>query len=137
MPMDTMDIRTTKTEWREVILVCRKCSVKLKRKGFGPDQDRSLAKALRRWLKGGKDRKARVAVIETRCFDLCPKGAVVAVNARRPERLLMVRPGMELTEIRKGLGLKKPDSRSEMDPGNGRFAGPDDEDKPKTMNEAL
>ena len=110
-----MPIKTAKTEWQDVVLVCRKCSKKLKRKGFGPDQDRSLRKALKRWMKPGKGLKATVAVVETGCFDLCPKGAVVAANARAPERLLVIQPGTDLIEIRDSLGLRdgrrrKPDA---------------------------
>ena len=101
-----MAIKTAKTEWQDVVLVCRKCSKKLKRKGFGPDEDRSLSKALKRWLKPGKGLKATVAVVETGCFDLCPKGAVVATNARAPEKLLVIQPGTDLTEIRDSLGLR-------------------------------
>ncbi|MDP3377905.1 MAG: hypothetical protein Q8S53_06025, partial [Brevundimonas sp.] len=40
------------------------------------------------------------------CFDLCPKGAVVAANARSPETLLVIQPGTDLTEIRESLGLR-------------------------------
>ena len=101
-----MAIKTAKTDWQDVVLVCRKCTKKLKRKGFGPDQDRSLRKALKRWLKPGKGLKATVAVVETGCFDLCPKGAVVAANARAPERLLVIQPGTALIEIRDSLGLR-------------------------------
>jgi predicted metal-binding protein len=101
-----MAIKTAKTDWQDVVLVCRKCTKKLKRKGFGPDQDRSLRKALKRWLKPGKGLKATVAVVETGCFDLCPKGAVVAANARAPEKLLVIQPGTDLTEIRDSLGLR-------------------------------
>lgn len=104
-----MAIKTAKTEWQDVVLVCRKCSKKLNQKGFGPDQDRSLKKALRRWLKPGKGRKTTVAVVETGCFDVCPKGAVVAANARSPDRLLVIQPGTDLIEIRDSLGL--PDGR--------------------------
>ena len=122
-----MPIKTAKTEWQDVVLVCRKCTKKLKRKGFGPDQDRSLRKALKRWLKPGKGLKARVAVVETGCFDLCPKGAVVAANARTPERLLVIAPGTDLTEIRDGLNLsdgrRRKSAATRSDPSAGPASG--------------
>src|SRR5690606_187048 len=87
-----MAIKTAKTEWRDLILVCKKCSKKLDG-GFGPDGDKTLKKALRKYLAGPKTRKGRkapLAVIETACFDICPKNAVIAVNAAQPKALLIV-----------------------------------------------
>ena len=100
-----MAIKTAKTRWRDVVLVCRKCSKKLDGGGFGPDGDRSLRKALRKDLNAGKGRKADLAVIETGCFDVCPKNAVVAFNAARPEALLIVPRGADLREVKARLGL--------------------------------
>lgn len=108
----TMPLKTAKTRWRDVVLVCKKCQKKLDG-GFGPDGDQSLKKALKRYLKPemkvGKGRKADLAVIETGCFDICPKGAVVAVNAARPDAVLIVPPGIDLLELRQKLGV--PDRR--------------------------
>ncbi|HST91969.1 MAG TPA: hypothetical protein VLJ13_07190 [Brevundimonas sp.] len=100
-----MPIKTAKTQWRDVVLVCRKCSKKLDGGGFGPAGDRSLRKALRKDLKAGKGRKAELAVIETGCFDVCPRNAVVAVNAARPGALLIVPRGADLREVKARLGL--------------------------------
>ena len=96
--------KVTKTRWNEVVLVCRKCSKKLDG-GFGPDGDQTLKKALRRYLHAGKGRKADLAVLGADCFDVCPKNAVVAVNARRPEELLIVPAGADLFEVKARLGL--------------------------------
>ena len=101
-----MAIKTAKTEWRDVVLVCKKCSKKLKGGGFGPDGDRTLKKALRKYLKAGKGRKSELAVIETGCFDICPKNAVVAVNAANPKALLIVPVGADLFEVKARLGLR-------------------------------
>ena len=101
-----MAIKTAKTEWRDVVLVCKKCTKKLKGGGFGPDGDRTLKKALRKYLKAGKGRKAELAVVETPCFDICPKNAVVAVNAARPKALLIVPAGADLLEVQTRLGLE-------------------------------
>jgi predicted metal-binding protein len=100
-----MAIQTAKTQWRDVVLVCRKCSKRLKDRGFGPDGDRTLKKALRKYLKAGKGRKAELVVKETSCFDVCPKNAVIAVNAANPKALLIVPAGADLFEVKARLGL--------------------------------
>jgi len=98
-------IKASKTRWRDVVLVCRKCQKKLKHGGYGPDGDKPLKKALRKYLKAGKGRKAELAVVGADCFDVCPKNAVVAVNAARPEELLIVPEGIDLLELKLRLGL--------------------------------
>lgn len=112
-----MAIKTAKTEWRDLILVCKKCSKKLDG-GFGPDGDKTLKKALRKYLhlpKLKKGRKAPLAVVETGCFDVCPRNAVIAVNAAQPKALLIVPAGADLFEVKARLGL---------DDGRRRQAGP-------------
>lgn len=96
-----------KTAWRDVVLVCGKCSKKLKG-GFGPDGDERLGKALKRDLGGGKGRRARLCVIETKCLDICPKKAVMAASGRHPERLLAIREGTPIDTIAQSLGLAAP-----------------------------
>lgn len=104
--LSVMAIKTSKTQWKDVVLVCKKCQKKLDG-GFGPDGDRTLKKALKKYLRpgDGKGRKAELAVIETACFDVCPKNAVVAVNAAEPKRLLIVPAGADLFEVKARLGL--------------------------------
>ena len=100
-------IKSTSTEWRDVVLICRKCSKKLDG-GFGPDGDLTLKKALRKYLhlrKGKQGRKAELTVTGADCFDVCPRNAVVAVNTRRPEELLIVPSGADLFEVKARLGL--------------------------------
>ena len=101
-----MAIKTSKTKWRDVVLVCKKCQKKLDG-GFGPHGDKSLKKALKKYLKpgDGKGRKAELAVIETACFDVCPKNAVVCVNAAEPKALLIVPVGADLCEVKARLRL--------------------------------
>lgn len=101
-------IKALRTDWQEVILVCRKCSKKLGGEGFGPDGGQSLRKALRRELGGGKGRKARAAVIEVGCFDVCPKDAVVVANARRPGEWLVVPRRAPVETVVERLGLMGP-----------------------------
>lgn len=102
-------VKTAPTAWRDVVLICRKCQKKLDG-GFGPDGDLTLRKALKRYLKRdhvrvGKGRKAELALIQTGCFDVCPKGAVTVVNAARPDALLVVPAGADLLEVKARLGL--------------------------------
>ena len=101
--------------WRDVVLVCRKCSKKVDG-GFGEDGDERLAKALRKTLgeaAGGKikPRRRAVAVVEVGCLDICPKGAVVAMRAGDPGRWLLVPKGAALAEVADRLGLS-PNNRS-------------------------
>ena len=102
-----MAIKSAKTRLRDMVLVCRKCSKKLDG-GFGPDGDKTLKKALRKYLhlpRLKKGRKAPLAVIETGCFDICPRNAVIAVNATQPKALLIVPAGADLFEVKARLGL--------------------------------
>ena len=99
--------KTAKTEWWDVVLVCRKCSKKLDG-GFGPGGDLTLKKALRKYLhlkKGKPARKGELTVTGTDCFDICPRGAVVAVNTAQPKKLLIVPAGADLFEVKTRLGL--------------------------------
>jgi len=112
-------IKSTSTEWRDVVLVCRKCSKKLDG-GFGPDGDMTLKKALRKYLHlktGKKGRKGELTVAGVDCFDICPKGAVVAVNAARPQNLLIVPAGSDLFEVKSLLGLDDGRRRKPADLG--------------------
>jgi hypothetical protein len=99
--------KRARSDWTEVVLVCRKCSKKLDG-GFGEDGDEKLAKALRRSVKaegGGKGRKARVAVVEVDCFDVCPNNAVVAFRASNPGDWVIVPRGAPTRAVRERLGL--------------------------------
>lgn len=104
-------IKQVRAGWTEVVLVCRKCARKLDG-GFGPEGDQRLTKALRRSLSPGGKAKGRAkrrcagpAVVETGCFGLCPKGAVVAVRAAAPDRWLVVPRGADVAEVAARLGL--------------------------------
>lgn len=107
--MSRRSIKRVPAGWTEVVLVCRKCSKKLGGEGFGRDGDQRLAKALRRALDLPRDgRKAAVGIVETGCFDVCPKGAVVAVAAARPADWLVIPRGTPMDEVIERLGLKDP-----------------------------
>ena len=102
-----MTTRKARANWSTAVLVCRKCSKKLKKNGFGPDGDKPLAKALRKHLHVGKGRTARAGIIEVGCLDLCPKRAVTVVDTRHPDRWLVVQPGADLDPLAHELGLKE------------------------------
>ena len=104
--MDNKPIKCVKADWNEVVLVCRKCSKKLKG-GFGADGDQKLAKALRKTIGAkGKGRKSSAAVIEVDCLDVCPKGAVVAVRASAPNEWAVVPRGASMVAVVEKLGLR-------------------------------
>lgn len=83
--------------------MCAKCSKKLD-EGFG-DDGKPLAKALRKHLKLKNGPKSRAGVVEVKCLDVCPKGAVVVVDSARPNDWLLVRPGDDLDAVAGRLGL--------------------------------
>jgi len=99
--------KRARSDWAEVVLVCRKCSKKLDG-GFGEDGDQKLAKVLRKSVTamgGGKGRKARVGVIEVGCFDVCPKNAVVVVKASNPGDWVIVPRDASAKAVTARLGL--------------------------------
>lgn len=103
-----MTTKRVRAEWRDVVLVCRKCSKKLDG-GFGPKGDKRLAKVLRKALAEpgarAKGRKAAVGVIEVGCLDICPKGAVTTIRGGDPRTWRLVPEGMPVEEVLTELGL--------------------------------
>ena len=93
-----------RSNWRNAVLVCRKCAKKLDG-GFGPDGDERLAKALRKHLTLGKGRKAAAGIVEVSCLGVCPKGAVTIVNGAQSRDWLLVQPGADLDALGQALGL--------------------------------
>lgn len=99
-----------RSNWRNAVLVCRKCEKKLDG-GFGPDGDTRLAKALKRHLSLKKGRKAAAGIVEVSCLGVCPKGAVTVVNGAASRDWLLVRPGADLDELAQTLGLVPTEDR--------------------------
>ena len=89
-------IHTRQTPWNAVILVCGKCSRKLNG-GYGSRGKATLRTALKEELKH-RGYKRGVRIVETKCFGVCPKKAVVALNASAPARLLTIPRGVEVGE---------------------------------------
>lgn len=92
------DLRLIPTQWQGALLVCGKCSKKLGG-GFGKTGRTPLAKLLRKILGLKKGRKARLGIVETRCLGLCPRDAVVVVDARAPVEWLVVPRESDIAEL--------------------------------------
>jgi len=85
-------IKLAKTPFAETVLVCGKCA----RKFPGEKNAKGVAKRLKAAL---KDRRwGKVRVVETRCFDLCPKRRQVLASGRTlaEHRLVVVEPGFDI-----------------------------------------
>jgi len=91
-------IRPVRGGWSGAVLVCGKCSKKLDG-GFGKGGRVPLAKALRKDLGLKKGRKAALGVVETKCLGVCPKNAVMVIDAARPDRWLVVPAGTDLAAV--------------------------------------
>ena len=89
-------MRHVDASWETALLVCRKCS-KRQQGGFGANGRTALAKVLKRAL--GKGRKARVGVVEVKCLGICPRHAVTVIDARRPDRWMLVKPGENIDRL--------------------------------------
>lgn len=92
------------SNWDHTILVCAKCSKKLKG-GFGPKRRTPLAKALRKHLGLKKGRKAEAGIVEVKCMGVCPRGAVTVIDAAGPKQWLLVPAGTDLDMVVDELGL--------------------------------
>jgi len=90
-PTEDGQVRLVETGWSEVLLICRKCSKKLKG-GFGPEGRDTLRTALRGRLRES-GRRGEVGLIEVKCFGVCPKGAVTVAMASEPGVLRIVPKG--------------------------------------------
>lgn len=109
--MDKAETRITArpTHWRETVLICKKCSKKVKG-GFGPKAKTRLKKVLAEALQLRKGRHAVIGLIEVGCFDLCPKRAVTVAKGTEPGKLYVVPRAAPLGAIIGRLGLAAPDS---------------------------
>lgn len=99
-------LRPVSAKTRSVLLICGKCSKKLGG-GFGKKGSKPLAKELRKLMGAGKGRKSDLLVLETACLKLCPKGAVVMMDAVKPEKWLIVPAGTEVESVAQQMGLSK------------------------------
>ena len=91
-------LKQVPSAWQGAILVCGKCSKKLEG-GFGDKRRTSLAKLLRAALGLKKGRKADRGVVEVKCLGVCPKNAVVMIDAAKPDLWMLVPAGADVGEI--------------------------------------
>jgi predicted metal-binding protein len=94
---DAPGIRTARTPWEDVVLICRKCSRKLDG-GFGKDGASSLRSELKLALRAA-GRRRQVRVVETGCFSVCPKRAVSVMRGSRPGEILVVPEGTDAEDV--------------------------------------
>ncbi|MEM8694624.1 MAG: hypothetical protein AAGE05_01210 [Pseudomonadota bacterium] len=97
-------IKTVTSNWESAVLVCRKCT-KRAGGGFGPKGKTPLAKALRKHLGGKKGRKARIAILETKCLSACPKNAITVVRTDDLFNWRLVKTGTPVDSVADRLGL--------------------------------
>jgi predicted metal-binding protein len=99
-------VRRHKTKWRDVVLVCRKCTKKV-RGGFGAKGRQSLRNALREELNLPKGRRSPIAVVEVGCFGICPKKAVTVFSSAHPGALQAIKPKTPVSDAAEALGLRR------------------------------
>ncbi len=97
------DIPFEPAPWRDLILVCRKCSAK-REGGFGPGRDQTLREVLKAHIRA-RGLKGVLRAVETDCLDLCPEGAVSTMRIADPTRILPVPPGTGVEAVLSELGL--------------------------------
>ena len=86
------EIAVVSTGWSDTLLVCRKCSKKLHRGGFGPDGRLTLRQAVRDALQAD-GRRGEVGILEIGCVGICPKRAVTTARASDPGAFRIVPAG--------------------------------------------
>nr|WP_321984137.1 (2Fe-2S) ferredoxin domain-containing protein [uncultured Lichenicoccus sp.] len=97
------DVVTRPTPWLDILVVCRKCSRKLKG-GYGDKGRDELRHALQDGLRAiGRRRQTRI--IETGCFGICPKGGVVTLRGSEPQRILILPKGQSTAAMLATLGF--------------------------------
>lgn len=102
--VSTGRIAKSRTEWEDILLICRKCA-KRGRGGFGNKGRKRLDKYLRESLDLGKGRKARIDIVMTPCFKVCPKNGVTVARGDKADTLFVVPHGMEASEIAEALEI--------------------------------
>jgi len=93
-----------RSNWSHAILVCKKCSKKVRKRGvrFGRDGD-SFPKALKKQLGAKKGRKGKLGIVEVSCLDICPKNGIVLVDSRTPGQWRIIKPEADIDELARQL----------------------------------
>ena len=100
--MEKTVVETTPAPWRDMLLLCGKCSRKLGG-GFGKKEKHDLKDVLREALKAA-GRRRELRVLEVGCLGLCPKRAVTVVSTARPGEVLVVPQGADPAGLLSVLG---------------------------------
>ena len=100
----TDSVKAHRSRWRDSVLVCRKCSKKL-RGGLGKKGKRTLRGLLKDVYGDAKGRRAEIGIIEVPCFKLCPKRAVSVAKGSKPGTLFEVPEGMAVEDVLEALDL--------------------------------
>ncbi len=104
MKRDLQTIPAEAAPWRDLLLVCRKCSAKLDGRHFGPDGDLTLRETMKIHIRRN-GLKGIVRAVETDCLDLCPEGAVSVMRISNPGEIVPVPPGSSAEAVLERLGL--------------------------------
>jgi predicted metal-binding protein len=94
---ESKSVETRTTPWRNIVLLCGKCSRKMDG-GYGHRGKETLRTALRQSLSDQGIRR-EVRIIETKCLGICPKKAVVAINTARPQIILTIPAGTNVDAV--------------------------------------
>jgi predicted metal-binding protein len=100
----TGPVRVVATSATRILAICGKCGKKLGG-GFGDGAGQPLGKVLRRRLKSANGKRATLRIIETKCLDICPKGAVALLDSAQPGAMLLVARATPLAVVAVRLGL--------------------------------
>ena len=85
-------VRLVTTGWTDTLLICRKCSKKLRKGGFGPGGRKTLRQAARAVLRASQ-RRGQIGIIEVGCVGICPKRGVTTARASQPGVICVVPAG--------------------------------------------
>jgi hypothetical protein len=103
-PLGPGPVRLVATSASRVIAICGKCGKKLGG-GFGEGAGRPLGKMLRRTVPGTKGKRATLRIVETKCLDICPKGAVALLDSAQPGAVVIVARATPVAVVVARLGL--------------------------------
>ena len=97
------DIPLKFSPWRDLLLVCRKCTGK-HHNGFGPDGDMTLREALKHHVRK-HELKGVLRAVETDCLDLCPEDGISCMRISDPGHIAVVPLGTPVREVLLRVGL--------------------------------
>ena len=106
------DIPLEAAPFRDLLLVCRKCTGK-HHNGFGPDGDMTLREALKQHVRK-HELKGVLRAVETDCLDLCPDDGISCMRISDPSHVAVVPLGTPVRDVLARFGLN-PDETGRRD----------------------